>query len=109
MFSLFNKANPGRAGLPFKIIDLRQLDTGEGFKHIKNGGFIHFTISDLLIAMISGLRLNVKGCNRRPITSVIHWLKPTHNIIYVFEFFHALKISRRVFGMQKTNWKGLSA
>jgi len=80
---------------PFELQDGRQFHPGEVLHHTKHGLFVGSPTGDVCIAFLTREHDQAEGCYFLPERLVIHWLKPLHNVVYVFEFHSETILSDR--------------
>lgn len=98
---LLHQSQPRGFLFPFKFMAVGQFNPGHGFKDTQNGCLIDLAIADLLIAMRTGLQVQLKRRDSSPKALIVHWLQPCLNVINISEFSHGFKVSRCDSVMQK--------
>ncbi len=95
-----------------QILSLTDFHAGKPLQHIQHTSLINSTFSDLLVAVVLGLKVKIVALNvgrkRRPEARIIHRLQPFIKRVQISEVFHAPKIPVRMRAMQnrfaKRDW-----
>ena len=78
---------------PFKPEDSRQFHAGEVLQNIEDSVFVCAATLDVSIAFLTRKHYQAVRTDLLPERLVIHWLKPIHNIVNVFEFHSKTSLS----------------
>lgn len=85
---------------PFELEDRSEFHPRKVLHDIENGLFVRCAAGNVRIAFFARKHDKTEGLYFLPERFVIHWLKPIHNIIYVFEFHDETIVPDRFFRMQ---------
>jgi len=71
----------------------RQFHLRHVFKHLQNNFRFGIILSDFPVTMLTRLKNKIIRRNYKPEGLVIHGREPVVNVLYIFEFFHGMRLA----------------